>query len=116
MDPPDDDIEFDFFEDERPTGESVQGPRSRVPRAASREPRRPVGPPRGTAPLLRLLGLVVFVVAVMLVFAWFVTSCSSTSRHSSYAAYMTKVDNIARESTANGKQLASALGDARHPS
>jgi hypothetical protein len=109
MDPPDDDIEFDFFEDERPTGESVQGSRARAARTSSRKPRRPVGPPRGTAPLLRLLGLVVFVIVIVLLFALFVASCTSTSRHSAYAAYMTKVDNIARESTANGKQLASAL-------
>jgi hypothetical protein len=109
MDPPDDDIEFDFFEDEPQTGESPQGSRVRQPRAVGRSPRRPVGPPRGTAPLLRLFGLVVFVVVIMLLFALFVASCSSTSRHTAYLDYMTKVDTIAHASTSNGKQLASEL-------
>jgi hypothetical protein len=109
MDPPDDDIEFDFFEDEPQTGESPQGSRVRQPRAVGRRPRRPVGPPRGTAPLLRLFGLVTFVVVLMLLFALFVASCSSTSRHTAYLDYMTRVDTIAHASTSNGKQLASDL-------
>ncbi|HWB21305.1 MAG TPA: hypothetical protein VG652_00280 [Gaiellaceae bacterium] len=110
MDPPDDDIEFDFFEDEPQTGESAQSAsRVRLPRAPGRKPRRPAGPPRGAAPLLRLLGLVVFVVVLMLLFALFIASCSGTSRHSAYAAYMTKVDTIARASTSNGKTLATDL-------
>jgi hypothetical protein len=109
MDPPDDDIEFDFFEDEPQTGESAQVSRARQPRAAGRRPRRPVGPPRGAVPLLRLLGLVIFVVVLMLLFALFVASCSSTSRHTAYLNYMTKVDTIAHASTSDGKQLASDL-------
>jgi hypothetical protein len=110
MDPPDDDIEFDFFEDEPQTGESAQSAsRVRMPRAPGRKPRRAVGPPRGAAPLLRLLGLVVFVVVLMLLFALLIASCSGTSRHSAYAAYMTKVDTIAHASTSNGKSLATDL-------
>jgi hypothetical protein len=110
MDPPDDDIEFDFFEDEPRTGESVQGSRVRMPRpAGSKRPRRPVGPPRGAAPLLRLLVLVFFVVVVMLGFALFIASCSGTSKHTEYLNYMTKVDAIAHASTNNGKELATDL-------
>jgi hypothetical protein len=109
MDPPNDDIEFDFFEDEPPTGESAQGARPRPTRAPGKRSRRPVGPPRGTAPLLRLLGLVVFVVVLMLLFALFITSCTSTSRHTAYLDYMTKVDAIAHASTTNGKALANEL-------
>ena len=109
MDPPDDDIEFDFFEDEPATGETQPGSRARLPRAAGRRPRRPMGPPRGATPLLRLFGLVVFVVVLMLLFALFVASCSGTSRHAAYASYMAKVDRIAQESQANGTALAAAL-------
>ena len=110
MDPPDDDIEFDFFEDEPQTGEAAQSPsRARTPRAVGRKPRRPVGPPRGAAPLLRLLGLVIAVVVLGLLFALFVASCSGTSDHDAYANYMNKVDVIARSSTANGQALATAL-------
>jgi hypothetical protein len=109
MDPPDDDIEFDFFEDEPPTGESARSSRARQPRAAGGRARRPAGPPRGAAPLLRLLGLVVFVVVVMLLFALFIASCSSTSRHTAYLDYMTNVNTIARASTGNGKALATDL-------
>jgi hypothetical protein len=109
MDPPDDDIEFDFFEDEPQTGESTQVSRARAPRATARRSRRPAGPPRGTAPLLRLLGLVVFVVAVMLLFALFIASCTATSKHTAYLDYMTKVDTIAHASTGNGNALAADL-------
>jgi hypothetical protein len=81
----------------------------RMPRAPGKRSRRPVGPPRGTAPLLRLLGLVTFVVLLMLGFALFIASCSGTSRHTEYLNYMQKVDAIARQSTHNGSELAAAL-------
>jgi hypothetical protein len=108
MEPRDDDIEFDFFDDEPDTAEAQPAQRMRIPRPA-RRPRRPMGPPRGTAPLLRLLALVVFVIFLILVFALLVESCASSSKRSSYASYMSKVNTIASQSTANGGKVATAL-------
>lgn len=108
MDQHDDDFEFDFFDDEPATAESQPAPRSRIPRPARRA-RGPIGPPHGAAPLLRLLALVVFVIFLILVFALVINSCASSSKHSSYARYMTKVNNIAKQSTSDGAQIASAL-------
>ena len=107
MDQSDDDIEFDFFEDEPATGES-QPRRVRLPQAGVSKPRRSMGPPRGTAPLIRLLGLVVFVVLLVLLFALVLNSCG-TSKHDAYASYMGKIDKIAAGSTANGKAVSAAL-------
>ncbi len=54
MDPRDDDIDFDFFEDEAATTEQAS-PQSRVrlPRRGGRGTgtRRPAGPPRGLTPI-----------------------------------------------------------------
>jgi hypothetical protein len=109
MDPHDDDIELDFFDDEPVTGETQPAPRVRLSRPSRRRPRGPVGPPRGTAPLLRLLALVVFVIFLVLVLALLVQSCASSSKHDSYAGYMSKVDKIASLSTGDGKSVAGVL-------
>ena len=47
-----------------------------------------LGPPRGSAPLLRLLGLVAIAVGVVLLFAVLINSCASSSRKDSYSSYM----------------------------
>src|SRR3954469_7386523 len=68
LDPRDDDIEFDFFDDEPPTTEAQPGQRVPLPRrgGSGGGPRR-VRPPHGVAPLLRLLTLVIFVIAIVLI-------------------------------------------------
>jgi hypothetical protein len=113
MDPRDDDIQFDFFEDEPATSETAQTSRIRLPRRGSSNgddgARRSLGPPRGSAPLLRLLVLVAVAVGVVLLFAVLINSCAGTSRKDSYKNYMEKVQQIATQSTANGKRLASVL-------
>jgi|tagenome__1003787_1003787.scaffolds.fasta_scaffold20873791_2 hypothetical protein len=112
MDPRDDDIQFDFFEDEPATSETAQ-PRVRLPRRGNSGgdggSRRSLGPPRGSAPLLRLLGLVVLAIFLVLVFALLIQSCASKSKHDAYASYMDDVQKIAAQSTANGKALATVL-------
>jgi hypothetical protein len=108
MDQLDDDIQFDFFDDEPATTEAPP-PRVRLPGRGPRPPRRPIGPPRGAAPLLRLLLAVIGAVAVLLIFGLLIHSCASSSRHDAYASYMDSVDKIAAQSTANGKALADAL-------
>jgi hypothetical protein len=106
---PNDDIEFDFFEDEPATAEKPQ--RTRLVRPV-RRPRGPVGPPRGTAPLLRLLALVVLVIFLILLFALVIQSCASSSKHDSYARYMSKAATIAGQSNADGKLFATTLATA----
>jgi hypothetical protein len=108
MDQHDDDIQFDFFDEEPATAEPAPA-RVRIPRRGTRGPHRPAGPPRGTAPLLRLLALVALLTVVILVFGLLIQSCASASKHDAYAHYMDKVDTIATQSTANGKTLATIL-------
>jgi hypothetical protein len=112
MDTRDDDIEFDFFDDEPPTGEAAAPPRSRLPGRPVRGPRRPIVPPRGTTPVLRLLALVVFVVFLVLVFALLIESCASSSKQDAYASYMEDVRTIAAQSTQNGTQVVDVLTEA----
>ena len=107
MESRDDDIEFDFFDEDPATGEAQSPSRVRLPRASRRND-GPVGPPHGVAPMLRLLALVVIVIFLILVFALVLQSCGS-SKHSSYAGYMTKVSKIAAQSTTNGKAVATVL-------
>jgi len=110
MDQIDDDIEFDFFEDEPATAEAPPPPaRVRLPGRTGRPPRRPAGPPKGAAPLLRLLALVAIAVVVLLGFGLLIKSCASSSQHDAYSHYMDKVDTIAAQSTTNGKELANVL-------
>ena len=72
----DDDIQFDFFEDDPATTEA---PPSRVRLRRPSGPRRRVGRPRGAGPLLRLLLLVAFVVFLVLVFGLLIQSCASAA-------------------------------------
>jgi hypothetical protein len=103
----DDDIQFDFFEDEPATKETAS-PRVRLPRRST-GPRRRVGPPHGGAPLVRLLLLVAFFVFLVLVFGLLIQSCASASKHDAYAHYMDRVGKLAAQSSANGKALANVL-------
>ncbi len=105
----DDDIEFDFFEDEPETTEAPGRVRMPLRPGGPGRARRRYGPPRGAAPLMRLLLLVGFVVFLVLVFALLVQSCASASKHDSYSHYMDNVRKIATQSSANGKSLLTVL-------
>ena len=113
----DDDIEFDFFEDEPATSETAQ-PRACACRAAAvgrrRRSRRSLGPPRGVAPLLRLLGLVVVRdLPRARLRRSLIQSCASTSKHDAYASYMERRAARSRaQSTANGKRARDGADDA----
>jgi hypothetical protein len=100
----DDDIQFDFFEDDAATTEGTPSRVRRLPRRPS-GPRRRVGRPRGVGPLLRLLLLVAFVVFLVLVFGLLIQSCASASKREAYANYMEDVGKLASQSSANGKSL-----------
>ena len=108
MDTRDDDIEFDFFDDEPVTKEAAQ-PRVRLPRRDPDRPRRRIGPPRGPQPLFRLLALVAIVITLVVVFGLVIQSCAGSERHDAYASYMDNVAKIAAQSTANGKSVSAAL-------
>src|SRR3954470_17837781 len=110
MDPRDDDIQFDFFEDEPATTEA-QGSRVRLPRrrGGGSGMRGSSGPPRNLTPVLRLLALLAIVVAALVFFRVLLQSCSSTSKHDSYKNYMDKVSTIANSSEENGTAVANAL-------
>jgi hypothetical protein len=113
MDPPDDDIEFDFFEDEPRTTEVQQPSRVRLPRRGGARRgsgmRRPAGPPRGMTPFLRLLAAVSILVAIFVIFGLLLESCAATSKHDEYSNYMGKVATIARASAADGNLVATDL-------
>jgi hypothetical protein len=111
MDPRDDDIQFDFFEDEPATTEAQSSSRVRMPRRGGRGggPRRPAGPGPGLTPLLRLLAAIAIIVAVLVFFGLLLQSCASTSKHDAYKQYMDKVAMIARSSADDGTSVASAL-------
>jgi hypothetical protein len=111
MDPRDDDLQFDFFEDEPATTES-QATRGRLPRRGGRGTgmRRPAGgPPHGLTPALRLLALLAIVVALLVFFGLLLQSCASTSKHDKAKHYLDSAATIARSSQDDGTAVANAL-------
>src|SRR3954469_7396530 len=107
----DDDIEFDFFEDEPATTEAQPSSRVRLPRRGGRGAgmRRPAGPPRGLTPLLRLLALIAIIVALLVFFGLLLQSCASTSKHDQYKSYMAKAASVAQSSESDGAAVATAM-------
>jgi len=103
----DTDIEFDFFDE--PETEEASG-RVRTPRRQPpRGPRRPVRPPSGLIPMLRLAGLIAFVILAVVLLVVLVRGCASDSKHSRYDNYISDTRKVAASSTAIGKQLNQAL-------
>src|SRR3954466_13555689 len=114
MDPrDDDDIQFDFFEDEPATTEA-QSSRVRLPRRGGRG-RPPSGPHRSLTPLLRLLGAVVVLVVLLVLFGLAIQSCAGTSAHDEYASYMSDAAKIAHSSQEDGSAVANALTSGAKP-
>ena len=108
MDPRDDDIQFDFFDEEPATTEAQSSPsRVRLPRRGIRGPRGPAGP--ALTPLLRLLALIAIIIAAPVFFGLLIQSCASTSKHDAYKSYMAKVGSIAQSSASDGAQVATDL-------
>jgi hypothetical protein len=103
----DTDIEFDFF-DEPETEEAAE--RTRTPRRPPPGgPRRPIRPPAGIIPMLRLAGLIAFLIlaAVLLVVA--ARGCASSSKHDRYKSYLDNVRSIAASSDGVGNDLNQTL-------
>jgi hypothetical protein len=114
VDPRDDDLEFDFFDEPATRASQAPPPRTRLPRRGGRGTglRRPTGPSRGLTPILRLLVVIGVLVALFVVFGLLIQSCASTSKHDSYANYMDDVAKIARGSQEDGAAVANALTSA----
>jgi hypothetical protein len=111
VDPRDDDLQFDFFEDEPATTEA-QPSRTRLPRRGGRGTgmgRGFGGPAHGMTPILRLLALLAIVVAILVFFGLLLQSCASTSRHDAAKSYLAKVGTIAKSSQDDGTGVANAL-------
>ena len=103
----DSDIEFDFF-DEPETEEASE--RVRTPRRPPPGgPRRPLRPPQGLIPMLRLAGLIAFLILAAVLLIVGVRSCASSGKHAKYAGYIQDVREIAKRSDQVGKDLNAAL-------
>jgi hypothetical protein len=103
----DDDLDFEFFEDEPATQEAVSAP----PRIIRRVPRPPTPPrpPAGITPLLRLVGLIAVAILIIVLLVFWVQSCRGSSKRSSFESYMTKVSDQASSSSTIGSDLSKLL-------
>jgi hypothetical protein len=109
MDPPDDNIQFDFFEEEEPpTKESAPKARSRLPQRPQRRPPSTPGPP-GSKPIVRLAIFTGLIVFLLLVFSLLIASCAGESKHDLYSNYVNKVDTIATQSSTDGAHTVAAF-------
>jgi hypothetical protein len=109
MDQHDDDIEFDFFDEEPATAEAAPPQGGRHLRRPGRTSGGADAPPHPLGPTLRLLIIVVIGIFLVLVFALLIQSCAGQSSHSLYSNYMTKVNTIATQSNADGSRTVTAL-------
>ena len=102
----DDDLDFEFFEDEPATQEAVAQPRiiRRVPR-----PPTPPRPPAGVTPLLRLVGLIAVAILIIVLLVFWIQSCRGDSKRSSFESYMSQVSDVAGSSSNIGKDFSRLL-------
>jgi hypothetical protein len=103
----DDDLDFEFFEDEPATQEAVSAP----PRIIRRVPRPPTPPrpPAGITPLLRLVGLIAVAILIVVLLVFWVQSCRGSSKRSSFESYMSQVSDVASSSSAIGQDFSKLL-------
>jgi CARDB protein len=102
----DDDIGFEFFEEEPATREE-QGTQF-LPRITRRPPGGPPKGPRapsGLTPLLRLVGLIALAILIIVLFVFWIQSCQGANKHNTYSSYMDKVSNVATASNAIGGEF-----------
>ena len=102
----DDDLDFEFFEDEPATQEAAAQPRimRRVPR-----PPTPPRPPAGVTPLLRLVGLIAVAILIVVLLVFWIQSCQGSSKHSSFEKYMNQISQSASSSAAIGQEMSRLL-------
>jgi hypothetical protein len=107
----DSDIEFDFFDEPETeeASERVRTPRRPPLRPPPGGPRRPVRPPQGLIPMLRLAGLIAFLILAAVLLVVGIRSCASSGKHAKYQGYIQDVRSIAKRSDQIGKDLNAAL-------
>jgi len=104
----DNDIEFDFFEEEPPTQEATRTDRL-IRRPGPRGPRRPPRAPANLTPLLRLVGLIAFAILIIVLLVFWIQSCNEAGTSKTYKSYMSQVSEVAGSSQQIGRQLSQAL-------
>jgi hypothetical protein len=106
----DDDIEFEFFEEEPPTREEA-GTQflPRITRRPSGGPPRRPRAPSGLIPLLRLVGLIALAILIIVLLVFWVQSCQGADKHNTYASYMDKVRQVATSSNQIGNEFDNLL-------
>ena len=106
----DSDIEFDFFEEDEPaTQEATVRTRAVRPESGGPPPRRPMRPPQGLTPLLRLIGLIAFAILIVVLLVFWAQSCRGASKRASYEDYIEQVTAVAGGSAQIGKELNTLL-------
>ena len=100
-----DDIEFDFFDDEPETREAQSTQRVRMPKRGGGGPRKPIHAPQGLTPVLRLMGVIAFAILVVVLLVFWVQSCQGASKRNAYRHYMENVHAIAAASDGIGRDL-----------
>jgi hypothetical protein len=103
----DDDLDFEFFDDEPATQEAA----STQPRIMRRVPRPPTPPrpPAGITPLLRLVGLIAVAILLVVLLVFWVQSCRGSSKRSSFEDYMSQISDVASSSSAIGQDFSKLL-------
>jgi CARDB len=103
----DDDLDFEFFDDEPATQEAA----STQPRIMRRVPRPPTPPrpPAGITPLLRLVGLIAVAILIVVLLVFWVQSCRGSSKRSAFEDYMSQISDVASSSSAIGQDFSKLL-------
>ncbi len=109
----DDILDFDFFEDDATREAQGGGSASQDARPSGGRgggPRRPqFRAPQGTAPILRLVGLVAFAIVIVVLLVLWGQGCSSSKKRDDYSAAMSDIGAIGTSSAKIGSGLAELL-------
>lgn len=108
----DDILDFDFVDDATRETPPARGGPPRPPSGGDdrRPPRRSrLRAPHGSAPLLRLVGLVAFAILLVVLLAVWVQGCAEDSKQETYTAYYGDLGAIGADSAKIGQNLATLL-------
>ena len=111
----DDNLDFDFFDDDA-TRETPGAGRSDAPPRTSGDggggggPRRPhFQAPHGVTPILRLIGFVAFAILIVVLLVLWAQGCSGDKKHDEYSNAMTELGQVGSNSAKIGSNLAELL-------